>query len=85
MKDNKEQIMNTNQVNEEVVLLYSVYYYDHIQRIEQASRRRAFLNILLQVAAKLYGPETGMSLGFMLLENSISAVEEAEKGGYKEG
>ena len=58
MKDNKEQIMSTSQVNEEVVALYSTYYYDHVQRIERASRRKAFLNLLLQVAAKLYGPET---------------------------
>ncbi len=85
MKDNKEQIMNTSQANEEVVALYSTYYYDHVQRIEQASRRKAFLNILLQVAAKLYGPETGMSLGFRLLENSIASAEKAEKGEYKEG
>ena len=85
MKDNKEQIMSTSQANEEVVVLYSTYYYDHVQRIELASRRKAFLNILLQVAAKLYGPETGMSLGFRLLENSIASAEKAEKGEYKEG
>ncbi|MCB9289536.1 MAG: hypothetical protein H6560_19685 [Lewinellaceae bacterium] len=85
MKDNKEQIMNTSQVNEEVVALYSTYYYDHVQRIEQTTRRKAFLNILLQVAAKLYSPETGMSLGVQLLENSIASAEEAEKGEYKEG
>ncbi len=42
MKDNKEQIMNTNQVNEEVVTLYSTYYYDHVQRIEQVSGARLF-------------------------------------------
>lgn len=85
MKDNKEQITNTSQVNEEVVALYSTYYYDHIQRIEQATRRKAFLNILLQAAAKLYGPETGMSLGFILLEYNIASSENAEKGEYKEG
>ncbi|MCO6480874.1 MAG: hypothetical protein J5I94_29800 [Phaeodactylibacter sp.] len=85
MKDNKEQITNLSQANEEIVALYSNYYYDHVQRIEQASRRKAFLNILLQVAAKLYGPETGMSLGFRLLEDSIGAVKEAEKGEYNKG
>ena len=84
-EDNKERITNTSQAIEEVVALYTAYYYDHVQRIEQASRRKAFLNILLQVAAKLYGPEASMSLGFRLLENSMRAVEEAEKGEYKKG
>lgn len=85
MKDNKKQITNPSPANEEIVALYSNYYYDHVQRIEQASRRRAFLNILLQVAAKLYGPKTGMHLGFRLLENGIEAIQEAEKGEYREG
>jgi len=85
MKDKGERITNVTQANEKVVALYSAYYFEHIQRVEPASRRKAFLGILLQIATKLYGPDTGMSLGFKLLEASMQPLEEAEEGEYRKG
>ena len=81
MKDEEEQIRNLSPANKEAIALYAAYYFQHIQKIEQAARRKAFLDLLLQVASNLYGPETGLSLGFSLLAESMQPNEMVKEGG----
>lgn len=73
MRVNKEQIRSLNQEiiddHREVIGLYLKYWEEHILPIKEKQRQKAFIEILLSVAERLYGIEIFSEISLQMFKS----------------
>lgn len=72
MKASKDQTRNISQEaidsRQEIIRLYIKYWEEHILPIKEKQRQKAFMEILLSVAERLYGMEVLSEIGLRMFE-----------------